>query len=108
MAKIKFPTIPNDAIIDIQVSGSFYRRLVDLLTELGNTKPVDEFKAILEKLKTNEGAKDAYELNVHLVMMLIYEIEKKAFEQKKTKEEEIEVPDETTDSSPQQDPQSAQ
>jgi hypothetical protein len=99
MAKIKFPTIPNDAIIDIQVSGSFYRRLVDLITELGNSKPIDEFKAVLERLKTTEGAKDAYELNVHLVMMLIYEIEKKAFEQKKTKEEEIEVPDEPSDSS---------
>lgn len=106
MAKIKYPTIPNDAIIDIQVSGSFYRRLVDLITELGNSKPIDEFKAVLERLKTTEGAKDAYELNVHLVMMLIYEIEKKAFEQKKTKEEEIEVPDEPSENLPQQDPQS--
>ena len=106
MPKIKYPTIPNDAIIDIQVSGSFYRRLVDLITELGNSKPMDEFKAVLERLKTTEGAKDAYELNVHLVMMLIYEIEKKAFEQKKTKEEEIEVPDEPSENLPQQDPQS--
>jgi len=106
MAKIKYPIIPNDAIIDIQVSGSFYRRLVDLITELGNSKPMDEFKAVLERLKTTEGAKDAYELNVHLVMMLIYEIEKKAFEQKKTKEEEIEVPDEPSENLPQQDPQS--
>ena len=39
-------------------------------------------------------------------MMLIYEIEKKAFEQKKTKEEEIEVPDEPSENLPQQDPQS--
>jgi hypothetical protein len=100
MAKIKYDRIPPDAIIDIQVSGTFYRGIVDLLTMLSNTVPLEEFKAILEKLKSNNPAESMIEFNVNILMSLIYEIEKKAKSQNKTKEEEVEIPDEKlTDSS---------
>ncbi len=94
MAKVKFQTIPNDALIDIQVSGSFYKRVVELLTALGNSMKLDEFKAVLEKLKTNDPPANLHEMNIHVNMMLVYEIEQQAVKQGKTKEEEHEIPDE--------------
>jgi len=94
MAKVQYKTIPPDAIIDIQVSGSFYRRLVELLTALGNSMPLEDFKKVLEKLKTNDPPANLHELNIHLNMMLIYEIEQQAVKQEKCKDAEIEVPDE--------------
>jgi len=108
MAKMTYKSIPNDAIIDIKVSGSFYLRLVELLNSLGESVPLDEFKDVLEKIKDDKPAGSLFEFNVHTILMMIYEIEKEALSQNKAKDEEIEVPDETTDSSPQQDPQSAQ
>lgn len=94
MAKIKYQTIPLDAIIDIQVSGSFYKRIVEVLTALGNGMPIEEFKKVLEKLKGNEPPANIHELNIHLNMMLIYEIEQQAVKQKKVVDSEIEVSDE--------------
>jgi len=94
MAKIKYDTIPKEAIIDIQISGLFYRGIVDLLTALGNTVPIEDFKKMLEKLKKNEPAETHLEFNVNILMSLIYEIETKARAQNKTKQEEIEIPDE--------------
>lgn len=83
---IKYESIPYDVLIDIKVSGSFYKQLVNLLTALGDSVPLEEFKEVLEKLKTNDPPKSIFELNVHSLVSLIYEIEAKAQEQKKTKE----------------------
>jgi hypothetical protein len=94
MTKIKYDTIPKDVIIDIQISGTFYRGLTDLLTMLGESVPLDDFKKILEKLKANNPAESMLEFNVFMIMSLVYEIEKKAKEQNKTKQEEIDVPEE--------------
>jgi hypothetical protein len=91
MEKIKYDTIPSDALIDIQISGSFYKKLVSLLTALGESVPQEEFKEALAKLKTDEPVKNIFELNIHLLISIIYELEKKAVEQKKTKEVEIDA-----------------
>ena len=93
MAKIKYDTIPAEALIDIQISGAFYRRMVDLLTMLGESVPLADFKAVLERLKSNNPAEDMFEFNVHTIMSLIYEVEKQAMEQKKVEQKEMEVPD---------------
>jgi len=100
MAKIEYDTLPPESIVDIQISGVFYKGLVDLLTALGESVPIEDFKKVLEKLKTNEPAEDIFEMNVRILMSLIYEIESKAKAQNKTKKANIEVPDEapTTDS----------
>ena len=94
MAKVKYKAIPDEAIIDIQVSGSFYARLVELLAALGASVEQDKFKAAIEALKTADPPKELFEFNVQLVMLLIYEIEKKAVEQNKMKDMEIDIPDE--------------
>jgi len=94
MAKIKFDTIPTDALIDIQISGAFYRRMVDLITMLGESVPIADFKAILERLKDNNPATDMFEFNVHTDICLVYEVEKQAKAQNKTVISEVEIPDE--------------
>jgi hypothetical protein len=106
MAKMKYETLPNEAIVDIKVSGSFYLRLVSLLNSLGESVPLEEFKDVLEKIKEDKPADSLFEFNVHTILMMIYEIESEAIKQKKTKEEEIDVPDEPSENLPQQDPQS--
>lgn len=83
---IKYESIPYDALIDIQISGSFYKQLIDLLTALGNSIPLDEFKDILKKFKDDESPKNTFELNIYSLISLIYELETKAKEQKKIKE----------------------
>lgn len=106
MTKIKFDTIPTDTLIDIQISGSFYRRMVDLITMLGESVPLEEFKAILERLKDNNPAADMFEFNVHTVICLIYEVEKQAKAQNKTVVSELDIPDEeVSDNLPQPSPQ---
>jgi excinuclease UvrABC helicase subunit UvrB len=105
MAKIKYQALPKDAIVDIQISGTFYMRMVDLLSALGESVGIDEFKRVLTKLKENNPAESLFEFNVHTLMALIYEVEKQAIAQNKCKEEEMEVPDEPTDNSPQPNPQ---
>lgn len=94
MAKMKYDSIPPDALITIEISGAFHRRMVDLLTMLGESVPLDEFKVTLERIKGNEPAKDMFELNVHTLMSLVYEVEKQAVAQKQTVVKEIEVEDE--------------
>jgi len=86
MAKIEFDTIPPDALIDIKISGAFYRRMVELITMMGESVPLEEFKAIMERLKGNNPASDMFEFNVHTIICLIYEVEKGAKEQNKTEE----------------------
>lgn len=94
MAKITYDTIKPDALIDIQISGTFYRRMVDLLTMIGESVPLEDFKKVLEKLKANNPAEDMFEFNVHTLISLIYEVEKQAKAQGKTTLAEMEVPDE--------------
>lgn len=105
MAKITYSTIPDDALVDIKVSGSFHKRLVELLAALGESVPLDEFKTILERIKENKPADTLFELNVHTILMLIYEVEVEAKKQGKISTAEVDDP-ETTDNSPQPNPQS--
>ena len=86
---IKYETLPYDALVDVQISGTFYKKLVDLLSALGDSVTAEEFQAVVEKLKTNDAPKDIFEVNVHLILALIFEIETKAVAQNKVKEVEI-------------------
>jgi hypothetical protein len=86
MEPIKYQGIDPEAIIDIQVSGHFYKRIVNALLILGDSKTPDDFKKTLEGLKTDSQPKDGYELNIHILTALVYEIESKAKAQNKLKE----------------------
>ena len=105
MAKINYSTIADDTLVDIKVSGAFHKRLVQLLTSLGETVELDEFNKVLENIKNDKPAQSLFEFNVHTILMMIYEVEVEAKKQNKVTIAEIDAPD-TIDSSPQQDPQS--
>jgi hypothetical protein len=94
MPTIKYDIIPEDALVDIQISGQFYKRMVELLTMLAESVPLEDFKKVLEKLSSNKPAEDMFEFNVHTMMSLIYEVEKQAKDQKKFEQKEMEVPEE--------------
>jgi hypothetical protein len=86
---IKYKTLPFDALVDVQISGTFYKKLVDLLSALADSVTAEEFQTVVEKLKTDDAPKDIFEINVHLILALIFEIETKGVAQNKVKEVEI-------------------
>lgn len=107
MAKITYPTIADDSLIDIKVSGAFHKRLINLLAGLGETVPLEEFKKVLERIKENKPNESLFEFNVHTILMLVYEVELEAKKQNKITTAEIDdgKPETTSDSS-QPNPQS--
>jgi len=94
MAKIKYPSIPDEAIVDLKIIGTFYRSLAQLLLGLSQELKPNEYQAIIEKLKNKEPATDIKELNIMLVTALVFSIELAAEEQKVTTEIEVDIPDE--------------
>lgn len=93
MSEVKtntFQAIPKDAIIDIQVSGSFYRQLTKLSLGLGESKTPEEFRKALDTLNTKQP-ESLYELTVMCVVGMIFEIETKAREQNKIEMVEIDL-----------------
>jgi hypothetical protein len=92
--KTKYPSIPDEAIVDLKVAGTFYRSLAQLLLGLSQDLKPEEYQAIVEKLKNKESAADIKELNIMLITALVFSIELAAEEQKVTKEIEIDIPDE--------------
>jgi len=93
MAKITYPTIPNEALVDIQVSGAFYKDLLGLQISLSETVTLEQYKKVLEELKNDKPPESVFSNTVQIVMAMIYEIEVKAKAQDKIKIIEID-PDE--------------
>jgi hypothetical protein len=99
---VSYPAIPEDVIIDIQISGLFYRQLVNNLLAVGDTLPPEEFKTIMDTLSqdTFSAPKDANELTIRSLTSLIFELESKAHEQKKTKVANMNINDDTGEVTP--------
>lgn len=93
MAKINVPTIPHDALIKLEVSGTFYRKITEIFIGFSETIKQEDFKAIMEGLKNNEKPKDITTAQIQLLAMFIHDIEVKAQEQGLVKMQEVEVPD---------------
>lgn len=89
MAKLSYPTIPNEVIVDIQVSGAFYKDLMALQISLAESVTLDQYKAILEKLKDKSSPESVFAHTVEVILALTYEIESKATAQGKFKIIEI-------------------
>lgn len=88
MSKISYPVIPNDVLVDIQVSGSFYQKLLKLSLALGDSRPPEDYKKALDTLSKGEP-ETLYELTVQTVVAMLFEVETKAKAQGKTKMVEI-------------------
>lgn len=90
MSKTTYPIIPDDALINIQVSGSFYKKLYKLSLALGDSKPIEEYNKALATLSKGEP-ENLYELTVQTVVAMLFEVETKAKEQGKTKLVEMDL-----------------
>lgn len=95
--KFKVKTIPFEAKINIQIPGSFYARLQQLVVHYSNSKPYSELLAAMQALAKNEQAKSEFEYHIQTLTILIWEIENAAKEQNLLKDEEIEIPEEGVD-----------
>jgi hypothetical protein len=84
----KVKVIPTEAQIDITIGGGLYARLSQLITDFGSQKPIEEFTAIMERLKT-EKPQDAFEYHLITLLSLVIEIEEKATAQGKVVERDI-------------------
>jgi hypothetical protein len=86
---IKYKTIDSKSIVDIQVSGTYYENLVQLLLALSQSVPKEEYVEALKKYKEETDPATLFELNTHLLITLVFEIERMATAQNKIKEVEI-------------------
>lgn len=86
---IKYKTIDHKSIVDIQVSGAYYESIVQLLLSLSESVPKEEYVEALKKYKEEKDASTLFELNIHLLITLVFEIERMALAQNKIKEVEI-------------------
>lgn len=89
--KIKIPHLPNDAIVKIDVSGDFYRKLQAVLIATGQSQDIEKFNTALEKLKNNQPPDNMFEGQVHILTIMIATIEEAAIAQKLTEDAEVEV-----------------
>ena len=94
MEKIKVPTIKNDSIISIQLSGAFYRSLQQVLQFLTEQRAPEDITNFIEKLNIESKDLNEWESACETVMILCAEVEKKAKEQDLITEIEIDGPSE--------------
>lgn len=87
--KLTAKGIPFDALVKIEVSGSFAGRLQQLLIYMMREKSPGEIHKIVEDLRTKEP-EDEYSFALLTIIILIQEIEKQAIEQNLIKDYEVE------------------
>lgn len=83
--------IPFDAIIDLQFSGSFYKRVQQALLHLASYREEEDLSKLIEKFNTDDPVEenDEWEQSVETLMILCSEVERKATEQGVTKTVDI-------------------
>lgn len=102
MEKLQAERIKNEAIIDIKLSGSFYRRLQHALNILVSIQDKDALTELIEKIN-NEVPDEEYsewETAVETMMILCSEVESKAIQQGHTEMVDVETTPSTTEAPP--------
>jgi hypothetical protein len=94
MSTEKISFLPDDTIVDIQLSGAFYKRLQTLLFSLTEGIEAEDVQKIY-KHAVDGKAETVLEYNVETMLLLCKEVEEKTTEQKLWSEEEIELGDNT-------------
>ena len=92
MAKKMVDTIETTSIITIEISGAYYEKLKTLVLHMGNENP-EAFVKCIEKIKTQQQVENLYEFTLLTLFEIVSEIELRAKEQGKIKEEELDIPD---------------
>lgn len=102
----KVEVINPKSIINIQLSGSFYKSIQNVMFHLSSYRESEDLTGLIEKInnQSDPAEFDDWEMSMETLLILCAEVEEKAKEQKCT--EEIEIPsqentsDETTVRSP--------
>lgn len=79
------PVIPQDAIIDIKVNGSFYFRVTQMLMYLVKDQEPQRIAEIFERISTN-SVQEELEAHIETLSVLMNEIENQAKKQGKVEE----------------------
>jgi len=96
MAKVKYTTIPPTAIVNMNIVGSFYIDVRQLLIGLVSEISPEEYQACLTKLTNKEPATTIKEANITLLTAFIMHMEETAKKQGVTEDVLIDIPDEPT------------
>lgn len=80
--------MPDDVLMDVKVSGTFYKRLQALFIYLSQKKDMKEFLLLYAKMVKGGEPTNEYEFHLNTVLSLIVEIEKVAKENNLVKEED--------------------
>ena len=84
----KVSVMPDDALMDIKVSGTFYKRLQALFIYLSQKKDIKEFLVLYSNMVKGGEPTSEYEFHLNTVLSLIVEIEKVGKENNLVKEED--------------------
>lgn len=98
MAKHQVETIPFEAVVKMDIPGSFYARLQQLTIHYSQSRPHDELLKAMQKLKGKDQAETEFEYHIQTLTILMFEIETAAKNQGLLKMEEIDIPDNNTPS----------
>lgn len=93
MAKHKVEAIPFEAVVKLDIPGSFYARLQQLTIHYSQTRPYDELLKAMQRLKGKEQAESEFEYHIQTLTILMFEIETAAKNQGLLKMEEIDIPE---------------
>jgi hypothetical protein len=91
MAKKIFTVIKEDTVVQIDVSGAYYNRVVDLMTRLLEKQPDPKQALINIDTPTNETPLTISEAVIQTFMMLIKSVEDEASKDLKKHATEVEV-----------------
>lgn len=76
----KVSYIPDDALMDIKVSGTFYRRMQALFIYLAEKKDIKQFLILYAALVKGKEPSSEYEFHLNTILSMIIEMEKVAKE----------------------------
>lgn len=89
MAKLKVPFIADQTIVNVEISGYFYKKIQTIFLAKGAERSKEEFIRILERAKQNEPIEDLYEAEVQVLAALVLSIERAAQDQNKLSHKDI-------------------
>lgn len=84
----KVEIIPEEAIMDIRISGTFYQRIQALFIYLSQKKDPKEFLLHYAYISQGGEPKEEYDFHLYTLMALLLEIEKCAKEKNLTLEKD--------------------
>ncbi len=74
MESKKIEVLPSEVVVDIKISGSFYKRMQELFIYYSNLKDKETFMAAYSKVIGNQITDD-YEYHLYTLLALIHEVE---------------------------------